>query len=231
MAPIEHFASANPGVSIIEDAAQVQGASRHGRPAGSMGTVAGTSFYPGKNLGAFGDAGAVLTNRDDLAQRVKTLRNWGSDHKYHHPVAGFNSRLDTLQAVVLSAKLARLDGWNEERRSAAERYGKLLGGEERLDLPQTLSGNRHVYHLYVIEVDHRDGVLARLHAAGVGAGVHYPVPIHLQGALALLGHGPGDFPRAERAAQRMISLPIFPGITPGEQELVADVLLAALDQR
>lgn len=228
MAPVEDLAEGLTGIEIVEDAAQVQGARRYGKPAGSMGGVAGTSFYPGKNLGAFGDAGAVLTDREDLAERIRTLRNWGSDRKYHHPVAGFNSRLDTLQAVVLSAKLARLDRWNDDRRLAATRYEQLLSHDERVTLPRTLEGNHHVYHLFVIEVAERDRVLGALHAAGIGAGVHYPVPIHLQGALAHLGHRPGDFPAAEAAAARMISLPIFPGITAVEQERVAEVLLGSL---
>lgn len=228
MAPIEDLTSRLPDRYIIEDAAQVQGGSRHGRRAGSLGHVAGTSFYPGKNLGAFGDAGAVLTNDDEIAARIMRLRNWGSDRKYHHPVQGFNSRLDSLQAVVLSAKLGRLEDWNEQRRAAAAYYDTLLAGYERLTLPTTLPGNVHVYHVYVVETDDRDQILDRLHRAGIGAGVHYPIPIHLQGAMADLGHRPGDFPNAERAASRMLSLPMFPGIQADEQELVAQVLAESL---
>ncbi len=228
MAPVEELARQHPDLFIVEDAAQSQGASRYGRRAGSVGHVAGTSFYPGKNLGAFGDAGAVMTNDVDAADRVRTLRNWGSDRKYHHPVAGFNSRLDTLQAVVLSAKLTRLVDWNEQRRAAAVYYESLLSGLEQLTLPTTLPGNEHVYHLYVVEVDDRDRVLAALHDAGIGAGVHYPVPIHLQGALANLGHSAGDFPHAEAAASRMLSLPMFPGIQTVEQDRVAEVISECL---
>lgn len=228
MAPVEELAEHLPDLFIVEDAAQAQGASRYGRRAGSVGHVAGTSFYPGKNLGAFGDAGAVMTHDVDAADRIRTLRNWGSDRKYHHPVAGFNSRLDTLQAVVLSAKLTRLVDWNDQRRTAAIYYDSLLSGYEQMTLPTTLAGNVHIYHLYVVEVDDRDRVLAALNSAGIGAGVHYPVPIHLQGALAHLGHQAGDFPHAEAAASRMLSLPMFPGIRTGEQDRVAEVISECL---
>ncbi len=149
-------------VAVIEDAAQSQGATRHGRGMGSFGRVAATSFYPGKNIGAYGDAGAVLTDDDALADQVRRLGNWGSAQKYHHPELGFNSRLDTVQAVVLSAKLERLAAWNEMRNAAAGRYAELLADEERVTLPVTLDGNLHVWHLYVIRVPRRDLVLARL---------------------------------------------------------------------
>lgn len=145
-----------------------------------------------------------------------------------HPEVGFNSRLDTIQAVVLSAKLSRLADWNEMRALAAKRYDQLLGGVEQIRLPQTLEGNHHIWHLYVVRVRERDRVLAALHEEGVGAGVHYPVPMHLQGALSELGYGPGDFPITESAAKSMISLPIFPGITESQQEHVADCLREAV---
>jgi dTDP-4-amino-4,6-dideoxygalactose transaminase len=230
MAPVEELMERLPGVYIIEDAAQAQGAKRHGKRAGSWGHLAGTSFYPGKNLGAFGDAGAVLTNDDEAASRVRTLHNWGSDRKYHHPVAGFNSRLDTLQAVVLTAKLAHLEDWNRQRRAAAAVYDQFFAGNDSIALPRTLAGNEHIHHLYVVEVENRDSVLDHLHQAGIGAGVHYPVPIHLQGALSDLGHSVGDFPHTERAASRMISLPMFPGITSRELGFVAEVLTDAVAQ-
>jgi dTDP-4-amino-4,6-dideoxygalactose transaminase len=223
-APVEEIAEIAGDADILEDAAQSQGATRHGKPAGSLGRIAGTSFYPGKNIGAYGDAGAVLTSDDDLADMVRRLGNWGSAEKYHHPVAGFNSRLDTVQAVVLRAKLTRLSRWNEQRSIAAKRYDQLLDGWERVRLPATLEGNIHIWHLYVIRVPERDAVLQELHSLGVGAGVHYPVPMHLQGALSDLGHVPGDFPVAERAAAQILSLPIFPGITESEQEFVVDSL-------
>lgn len=226
IAPIEELSEFD--LPIIEDAAQAQGAERHGRKAGSLGIIAGTSFYPAKNLGAFGDAGAVMTNSEELASKVRRLRNWGSDVKYHYPVIGFNSRLDSLHAVVLSAKLELLDNWNTDRAAAAARYDNWLSSEERIQTPSTVPGNRHVYHLYVVEVDDRARVLASLHKSDIEAGIHYPVPLHLQGALAHLGYRVGDFVTAEAAAARMISLPIFPGITEDEQAWVADRLIGAL---
>ncbi len=216
------------GLLLLEDAAQCQGARRHGRPAGTFGAAAATSFYPGKNLGAYGDAGAVLTTSDDLAARVRKLRNWGSEQKYHHPEIGFNSRLDTLQAVVLSAKLARLDAWNEARRRAAARYDELLADVPGVETPGTLPGNEHVWHLYVVRVPRRDAVLERLQAAGIGAGIHYPVPLHLHGALSHLGHRRGDFPVAEKAAAEILSLPMDPHLTEDRQARVVDALRRAL---
>ena len=231
MAPMEAIAklAVDADLDVIEDAAQAHGARQDGRLAGSFGRLAGTSFYPGKNLGAYGDGGAVLTDDADLADRVRALGNYGSNVKYHHPVIGFNSRLDSLQAVVLSAKLRRLAGWNARRREAAERYDELLreldGAVQR---PVVAEGNEPVWHLYVVQVDRRDDVLGRLQADGIGAGVHYPVPIHLHGAFASMGRGRGSFPVSEHAARRLLSLPLFPEITPAQQELVVDRLRSAL---
>jgi dTDP-4-amino-4,6-dideoxygalactose transaminase len=216
------------GVAIIEDAAQAQGATRNGARAGNVGIAAATSFYPGKNLGAYGDAGAVTTNSDKLAAKVRALRNYGSEVKYHHPELGFNSRLDTLQAVVLLAKLARLAKWNQARRDAAARYDEMLSGVQGVELPRTAAGNEHVFHLYVVRVANRDAVLTKVNAQGIGAGIHYPVPIHLQGAFQHLGHRAGDFPVAERAAAEILSLPMFPEITPDQQARVVEVLRQAL---
>lgn len=220
--------AASVGAVIIEDAAQSQGAVRLGRPAGGIGVAAGTSFYPGKNLGAAGDAGAVLTNDPQLAERVRTIAAHGSRVKYQHEVIGVNSRLDAVQAVVLSAKLERLTDWNELRRTAAERYGQLLAGIPGLDLPEQAPGNLDVWHLYVVQVEERDRVLGELNAAGIGAGIHYPVPVHLTAAFANLGYGPGSFPVAERAAGRILSLPIFPHISQEQQSFVAKVLKLVL---
>jgi dTDP-4-amino-4,6-dideoxygalactose transaminase len=216
------------GLLVIEDAAQAQGASRHGSKAGALGEVAGTSFYPGKNLGAYGDAGAVTTNSDEIAAKVRALRNYGSEIKYHHPETGFNSRLDTLQAVVLSAKLKRLTAWNEARRRAAARYDEMLADVAGVAIPRTAPGNEHIYHLYVVRVPRRDEVLRRLNVEGIGAGIHYPVPIHLQGAFKHLGHRQGDFPVAERAATEILSLPLFPEITADQQGIVVEALRRAL---
>ena len=220
--------SARRGLVLLEDAAQAQGARRAGVAAGAAGLAAGTSFYPGKNLGAYGDAGAVLTGDADLAQRVRELRNYGSETKYHHPRIGFNSRLDTLQAVVLNAKLPHLDAWNEQRRAAARRYDELLSGRAGVCLPRTLPGNEHVWHLYVVRMPRRDEVVARLQAAGIGAGIHYPVTLHLTGAFAQFGPGRGAFPVAEKIAAEILSLPLFPGITAEQQAQVADVLARSL---
>ena len=213
---------------VVEDAAQSQGARRHGRGAGALGHAAATSFYPGKNLGAYGDAGAVLTGSAELADRMRMIRNHGSPRKYEHDCIGVNSRLDTLQAVVLSAKLRRLAGWNAARRAAAQRYDSLLDGVPGVIRPRTLDGNEHVWHLYVVRVPDRDRVLKELHAAGIGAGIHYPVPIHLTGAFAGLGHADGAFPVTERAAGEILSLPLFAEITAGQQERVVAALAAAL---
>lgn len=213
---------------VIEDAAQSQGAERNGKRSGALSIVSGTSFYPGKNLGAFGDAGAVTTSDEGVAKKIRALRNYGSEVKYHHPETGFNSRLDTLQAVVLRAKLKRLDGWNQKRREAAARYESMLADVEGVGLPGTLSGNTHVWHLYVVRVQKRDEVLKKLNAAGIGAGIHYPVPVHLQGAFAHLGKKEGSFPVTEKAAKEILSLPMFPEITAGQQEEVVAALRAAL---
>ncbi|MEW1954769.1 DegT/DnrJ/EryC1/StrS family aminotransferase [Terrabacter sp. NPDC080008] len=220
---------AERGVAVIEDAAQSQGASRNGRCAGSFGAAAGTSFYPGKNLGAYGDGGAVTTDDEELATRVRLLGAHGSAAKYEHTHVGFNSRLDTLQAVVLRAKLRQLRRWNAERREAAAYYGQLLDGIPGLRLPVVLPGNEPVWHLYVVRVHaQRDEVVRRMREQGVGAGVHYPVPLHLTPAMAHFGHGPGSLPVSERAAAGLVSLPIYPGITQSQQERVAQVLREAL---
>ncbi|GAA3458430.1 DegT/DnrJ/EryC1/StrS family aminotransferase [Saccharothrix longispora] len=217
------------GVPIVEDAAQAQGARRHDVPVGGLGDLAATSFYPGKNLGAYGDGGAVLTSSEELATAVRLLGRHGSPRKYEHPVLGFNSRLDTLQAVVLSAKLRRLEGWNDARRAAADRYAALLSGVDGVTPPVVLGGNLPVWHLYVVRVAERDRVLKALHAAGIGAGIHYPTPVHLTGAFAGLGHAPGDFPVAEATAGEILSLPLFPEITAAQQERVVEALAEAVE--
>ncbi|MFE9450072.1 DegT/DnrJ/EryC1/StrS family aminotransferase [Streptomyces sp. NPDC006739] len=219
-------------VRVVEDAAQCQGATRDGRTPGSGG-IAATSFYPGKNLGAYGDAGAVLTDDEELAGRVRATANHGGVAKYRHDVPGFNSRLDGLQAVVLRAKLARLAAGNAARRTAADRYDTLLAGlaaAGRVVLPATAPGNVHVRHLYVVQITgaDRDDVVGKLNAEGIGAGVHYPAPVHLTPAYRHLGYGRGDFPNAEKAADRILSLPLYPQITPDQQQRVVDALTDAL---
>ncbi|GAA5008567.1 DegT/DnrJ/EryC1/StrS family aminotransferase [Kitasatospora paranensis] len=214
---------------VVEDAAQSQGARQDGAASGVRGRIAATSFYPGKNLGAYGDAGAVTTDDDDLATAVRLMGDHGSGRKYVHERFGFNSRMDTLQAVVLRAKLRRLPAWNAARRAAAARYDALLAGLAGVALPRTLPGNEHVWHLYAVRVERdRDAVLAELHAAGIGAGVHYPVPVHLQPAFRHLGHGEGAFPVTERAAGEILTLPLHPQITEDQQIRVAEVLAKAV---
>jgi len=227
MEKLEHLATKH-GIKIIEDAAQAQGAKRNGRGAGTFGDVAGTSFYPGKNLGAYGDAGAVTTDSDEIAAKVRALRNYGSEVKYHHPETGFNSRLDTLQAAVLLAKLKRLAGWNQQRREAAARYGELLRDTPGLTLPSIDAGNEHIWHLYVVRVPRRDEVLKKLNADGIGAGIHYPIPVHLQGAFKHLQLGLGTFPVAEKTAGEILSLPMFAEITADQQARVAESLRRAI---
>ncbi len=226
MDPILELAE-RKGLVVIEDAAQAHGAEYKGRAAGSMGTLGCFSFYPGKNLGAYGDGGIVVTDDEALAEKLRLLRNWGSTVKYHHPVIGFNSRLDTVQAAVLNVKLKHLPKWNEARRQCASIYADLLSTEPMVIPPRTMPYGTHVFHLYVVQVPHRDEVLKGLHAAGVGAGVHYPIPVHLQEAYASLGHKEGDFPNAERLAKRCLSLPLFPEL---EEDQIAAVVDALRDQ-
>jgi dTDP-4-amino-4,6-dideoxygalactose transaminase len=212
------------GIAVIEDAAQAQGASSRAGRAGALGTISATSFYPGKNLGAAGDAGAVMTDDHELAQVVRDTAAHGSRTKYVHHRVGFNARLDAVQATVLRAKLARLDAWNAARRVAADRYADLLDGVDGVRVPSARPGNADVWHLYVVRVDERDRVLGGLTEAGIGAGIHYPTPVHLTEAYAHLGYRLGQFPVAERAAGRILSLPMFPHLTVAQQERVVDAL-------
>jgi dTDP-4-amino-4,6-dideoxygalactose transaminase len=218
------------GALLLEDAAQAHGASHGGRRAGGLGDIAATSFYPGKNLGAYGDAGAVLTDDAELADRVRLLRSHGERRRYDHEVVGGNSRLDALQAVVLAAKLRRLDEWNGLRRAAALRYDELLETVAGVVAPQHPPGEQHVWHLYVVRVPAavRERVVAGLRAAGVEAAIHYPVPLHLTAAFAHLAQPAGTFPHAERAAAEILTLPLFPGITPAQQERVVAILAGLL---
>lgn len=209
---------------VVEDAAQAQGATQDGQGVGTGSAAAATSFYPGKNLGAYGDAGGVVCDDAALAERVRRIGNHGGTAKYQHDEVGFNSRMDTLQAVVLRAKLRRLDDWNERRRLAAERYHKMLDGSP-VTVPSVAPGNSHVWHLYVVRVPERDRMLESLTARGIGAGIHYPLPVHLTRAFAHLGYGPGAFPVSEAAAAGMLSLPMHPGLSHDQQEAVVTSLL------
>lgn len=211
---------------VIEDACQAHGAEYKGRRCGSMGDITGFSFYPGKNLGAYGDGGAITTTRADLAERVMLLRNHGQKVKYEHMVKGFNSRLDTLQAVVLRVKLRRLEQWNEARRQAAAKYDKLLAGTG-LITPKVASYAKPVFHLYVVQVPDRDKQQAAFDAAKVSYGIHYPIPVHLQPAFADLGYKRGSFPVTEALVSKIISLPMFPELTDSQLQQVAGACLKA----
>lgn len=211
MAPILDVARRH-GLLAIEDAAQAHGATYRGRHVGLWGEVGTFSFYPGKNLGAYGDAGAIITDNAELAQQVRMLRDHGRTEKYLHTIHGYGERLDALQAAILGVKLAHLEAWTGRRRQIAAIYRKGLANLP-LILPQEQDDRRHVYHQFVIRTPRRDALRAHLKAAGVGTGIHYPVPLHLQPALQHLGHHQGDFPVAEEIAATVLSLPIYPELS------------------
>jgi dTDP-4-amino-4,6-dideoxygalactose transaminase len=206
---------------VVEDAAQGHGAKYRGAHVGGLGDLAAFSFYPGKNLGAFGDGGAITTNDGELAERVRLLRDFGQTKKYHHVLKGTNSRLDTIQAAILRVKLPHLDAWNAARRVAAARYTDHFRGDGAIVTPEVAPHLESVFHLYVIEVPNRDEVGASLTEAGIEFGIHYPVPIHLQPAYSDLGHRVGSFPNTEHLAKRIISLPMFGELTSEEVDTVA----------
>ncbi|WP_151087648.1 DegT/DnrJ/EryC1/StrS family aminotransferase [Hymenobacter baengnokdamensis] len=201
------------GLWVVEDNAQAQGASFNGQLTGSFGQVNGTSFYPGKNLGAIGDAGAVTTNGDLLAAKIRTLRNYGSQQKYYNEVIGYNSRLDELQAAVLRVKLRQLPEWTAQRQQVAAYYHQYLSAVEGLSLPKVADGATHVYHLYVVRTARRDALQQHLTQANIGTLIHYPVPPHRQQAYAHLHAPSGAYPLAEELAATSLSLPMWPGIT------------------
>jgi dTDP-4-amino-4,6-dideoxygalactose transaminase len=210
------------GLRIVEDAAQAHGAHYNGHVCGSLGDVGCFSFYPGKNLGAYGDAGLVTTNDPAVAEHLRRLRNYGERRKYEHVIKAVNSRLDTLQAAFLSVKLQHLNHWNEARSRHAEAYCAALDGVGDLAFQQRLPNATHVYHLFIVETAQRDQLREHLAASGVQTGLHYPTPIHLQEAYADLGLPPGSFPEAERLAARTLSLPMFPELRPDQLEYVAE---------
>jgi dTDP-4-amino-4,6-dideoxygalactose transaminase len=206
---------------VIEDACQAHGAEYKGQRAGSLGISGCFSFYPGKNLGAYGEGGMVVTSDDEQMQKIRMLRDWGQEQRYHHALKGFNFRMDAIQGSVLRIKLRHLEQWTEARRANARRYGSLLGGVQGVTTPVESADRRHVYHIYAIRSADRDGLLRTLQDAGVQTGLHYPIPVHLQQAHADLGYQPGDFPESEAAANRVLSLPMFPELTSRQIETVS----------
>jgi dTDP-4-amino-4,6-dideoxygalactose transaminase len=211
------------GLVAIEDACQAHGARYKGRRVGSLGHAAAFSFYPAKNLGAYGDGGMVVTSDARMADSLRMLRNHGQREKYHHPLRGYNHRLDTIQAAVLRIKLKHLDGWNTARRQHAHRYDELLG-HSAVVCPAEADYAESAYHLYVIRVEDRDGSRAYLQEKGIATGIHYPIPIHLQPACRDLGYEPGTFPLTEQYAEQILSLPMYAELAPGRIEYVAEAI-------
>ncbi len=226
MDPIAEIAKRR-GLVVIEDAAQAHGSEYHGRRCGSMGEIAGFSFYPGKNLGAYGEGGAIVTSRADLAKTCRTLRNWGEEKRYEHRLKGFNYRMDGIQGAILRVKLRHLERWTEQRRQVASWYAEMLD-PDAVRTPKARPGCRHVYHVYAIRSGDRDRLRDALTAQQIQTGVHYPIPVHLQPAHADLGYQAGDFPMAEQVAREVLSLPIFPEMT---REQVATVAAAVAQVR
>jgi dTDP-4-amino-4,6-dideoxygalactose transaminase len=228
MEPILEIAHRH-GLTVIEDAAQAHGAEYKGRRVGGIGDQGCFSFYPGKNLGACGEGGAVVTNDPDVAHTLRMLRDWGAERKYHHVLKGFNYRMEALQGAILRVKLRHLEGWTEARRSRAARYDDLLKGCG-VDTPAALAHNRHVYHVYAVCHPQRNDLQQILNARGVQTGIHYPIPVHLQPAYADLGYRAGSFPHAERAAAEVLSLPMFPELTVDQLKAIGVAVRASVDQ-
>ncbi|MEZ4868616.1 MAG: DegT/DnrJ/EryC1/StrS family aminotransferase [Caldilineaceae bacterium] len=228
MTPINEIAQRH-GLLVIEDAAQAHGATWQGQRAGNLAPLACFSFYPGKNLGAYGDAGAVTTNDAALAEQVRLLRNHGRRSKYVHDLVGTNERIDTLQAAILKAKLPYLSQWTTQRQALAARYSELLGDLE-ISLPQVAPAATAAWHLYVIRTPRRDDLLRYLQERGVEAGIHYPIPLHLQPAYADLGYRPGDLPVTEAVADTCLSLPLYPEMSTTQQDRVVGLIHDFLQQ-
>lgn len=213
------------GIVVIEDAAQAHAAEYKGRRVGSLGDMACFSFYPGKNLGAYGEGGMVVTNNPEYARSIRMLRDWGAEQKYQHVLQGYNYRLEGIQGAVLRVKLKYLESWTEDRRAAASRYNELLAGSE-YPTPVALAHNRHVYHVYAIRTSTRQSLQESLNAQGVQTGIHYPTPVHLLPAHEDLGYRQGQFPHAESAAEEVLSLPMFPELTEAQTSEVAHAVLS-----
>ena len=217
------------GIPVIEDAAQAHGARFEGRPAGSIGHSGCFSFYPGKNLGAYGEGGAIVTQDDRVASRLRALRDHAQSRRYHHEEVGYNYRMDGFQGAVLGIKLKRIEAWTEARRRLAARYRERLAGLP-LGLPTEVEGRRHVWHLFVARHPERDRIRRGLDDRRVQSGLHYPVPVHLQKAYQNLGHRPGDFPVSERMADECFSLPMFPELADEQQDRVIDALRDTMNE-
>ncbi len=211
------------GLVVIEDACQAHGAEYKGRRAGSMGDMGCFSFYPGKNLGAYGEGGMVVTDNADYARTIRMLRDWGAEKKYQHVLKGYNYRLEGIQGAVLRVKLRHLEAWTEARRAAAARYDRLLAGSG-VATPPAMAYARHVYHVYAIRTGQREAWQEALNAQGIQTGIHYPIPVHLLPAFADLGYRAGQFPHSERAANEVLSLPMFPELTDAQAEEVVRAL-------
>lgn len=227
LAPMEEIMAIarKHNLRVVEDAAQAHGAELNGKRAGAWGDAACFSFYPGKNLGAYGDGGAVCTNDDVLADKIAKLRDHGRTTKYEHDEIGYGERLDGIQAAILGAKLPHLNDWNAARHRHAAFYNEALAGVPGIATPRELAGERHIYHIYCVRVgSNRDAILKELNARGIGAGIHYPIPIHLQPAMARYGWKAADFPNAAAAADTILSLPIYPEITNEQLSQIAEDL-------
>lgn len=227
MDPINKIAEKN-GVAVIEDAAQAHGAAYKNRRCGNLASAAAWSFYPGKNLGALGEGGAVTTEDSGIAEKCRMLRDWGQRSKGEHILKGFNYRMDGFQGAVLGVKLGRLEEWTEMRIAAARAYREKLSGVRGVGLPAVREGSRHVNHVFAVMVENRDEVAARLRERGVGVSVHYPCPVHLHPCYGELGYKKGDFPVAEKIAETELSLPMFPGITAEQVDFVTEALSEAV---
>jgi len=219
MEPVRDFARRH-GLRVVDDAAQAHGAEYRGRRVGILADATAWSFYPSKNLGAYGDAGAVTTDDPELAQRLQMLRNYGEERRYYHPIRGFNSRLDEIQAAILRVKLRHLEAWNDRRRAIATRYRQAIH-HAAVRLPAEAPSARHVFHLYVVRTRRRDALREHLLAREIGSQIHYPLPIYRQEAYAHLGVPAGDCPEAERAAAEVLSLPLYPELTDAQVDAVA----------
>ncbi len=218
------------GLVVIEDAAQAHGAKYKGRPVGSIGDMACFSFYPGKNLGAYGEGGAVTTSNPEYARTMRMLRDWGQDRKYHHLLRGFNYRMEGFQGAILRVKLRHLEKWTEARRAVVKLYNDLLA-DSGVETPTEMPWGRHVYHVYTLRTDDRDGLQASLQAEGIQTGIHYPVPAHLQPAYSDLGYGRGAFPQSETASQQVLSLPLYPELSSQSVAEVAEAVKRAVANR